>query len=51
MKQLLDGRSDPLKRTKSDILQLTVTNGVLTDNKELDSDFKKINYTSEIDIF
>ena len=51
MKQLLDGRSDPLKRTKSDILQLTVINGVLTDNKELDSDFKKINCTSEIDIF
>ena len=51
MKQLLDGRSDPLKRTKSDILQLTVTNSVLTDNKELDSDFKKINCTSEIDIF
>ena len=50
MKQLLDGRSDPLKRTKSDIL-LTVLNGILTDNKELDSNFKTIGCTSEIDIF
>ena len=45
MKQLLDGRSDPLEKTKSDILQLNLTsslyNKVLTDNKELDSDFKK----------
>ena len=45
MKQLLDGRSDPLEKTKSDILQLNLTsslyNKVLTDNKDLDSDFKK----------
>ena len=32
MKQLLDGRSDPLKKTESDILQLNGTYCVLTDN-------------------
>ena len=47
MKQILDGRSDPLKKTKSDILQLNVTNSVLADNKEHDSDFKGIDCTSE----
>ena len=47
MKQILDGRSDLLKKTKSDILQLNVTNSVLTDNKEHDSDFKGIDCTSE----
>ena len=39
MKQLLDGRSDLLKKTHSDILRLNVTNSVLTDKKELGSDF------------
>ena len=42
MKQLLDGRNDPLKKTESDALQLNVTNSVLKDNKELNSDFKKL---------
>ena len=32
MKQLLDGRSDPLKKTESDILQLNGTYCVLMDN-------------------
>ena len=39
MKQLLDDRSDPLKKTESDILLLNVKNSVLTDNKKLDRDF------------
>ena len=47
MKQLLDGRNDPLKNTESDVSQLNVTNSVLTDNKELNSDFKKIDCTSK----
>ena len=47
MRQMLDGRSDPLKKTESDILQLNVTNSILTDNKERDSDFKGIDCTSE----
>ena len=47
MKQLLDGRSDPPKKTESDILQLNETYRVLTDNQELDSDFKEIDCTSE----
>ena len=49
MKQLLDGRSNPLKKTESDILQLNVTNSVLMDNKKLDSYFKKTDCTSEND--
>ena len=36
-----------LKKTQSDILQLNVASSVLTDNKELDSGFKKIDFTSE----
>ena len=44
MKQLLDGRSDPLKKTQSDILRLNVTNSVLTDKKELGSDLKEIDF-------
>ena len=47
MKQLLDGRSDPPKKTESDILQLNETYRVLTDNQELDSDFQEIDCTSE----
>ena len=47
MKQLLDGRSDFVKKVESDILQLNVTKSVLTDNKEPDSDFKEIDCTSE----
>ena len=47
MKQLLYGRSDPLRKTESDILQVNVTNSVLTENKELVSDFKKIDFASE----
>ena len=42
MIQLLNSRNDPLKETQSDILQMNVTNSVLTDNKDLDSDFKEI---------
>ena len=38
MKQLLDGKSDPLKKTESGILQLNETYHVLVDNEELDSD-------------
>ena len=34
MKQLLDGRNDSFKKTQSDILQLNLTNSVLTDNKD-----------------
>ena len=47
MKQIVDSRSDPLTKTESDILQLNVTNSVLTDNKERDSDFNGIDCTSE----
>ena len=47
MKQLLDARSDSVKKTENDILQLNVTKSVLTDNKEPDSDFKEIDCTSE----
>ena len=47
MKQLLDGRSDPLKKTESDILQLNETHRVLTKNQELDSDFQEIDCSSE----
>ena len=47
MKQMLDGRSDPLKKSESNILQLNVTNSVFTDNKERESDFKGIDCTSE----
>ena len=47
MKQLLDGRSDLLKKTHSDIFRLNVTNSVLTDKKELGSDLKEIDFTSE----
>ena len=36
-----------LKKTQSDILQLNVASSVLTDNKELDSGFKKIDFTNE----
>ena len=49
MKQLRDGRSNSLKKTESDTLQLNVTNSVLMDNKKLDSYFKKIDCTSEND--
>ena len=38
MKQLLDARSDSVKKTENDILQLNVTKSVLTDTKEPDSD-------------
>ena len=31
-----------LKKTQSDILQMNVASSVLTDNKELDSGFKKL---------
>ena len=47
MIQLLNSRSDPLKETQSDILQMNVTNSVLTDNKNLDSDFKEIDFSRE----
>ena len=47
MRKILDGKSDPLKKTECDIVQLNVTNNVLTDNKERDSDFKGIDCTSE----
>ena len=47
MKQLLDGRSDLLKKTQSDILRLNVTDSVLTDKKELGSDLKEIDFISE----
>ena len=47
MKQFLDGRSDPLKKTESDILQLNETHRVLTKNQELDSDFQEIDCSSE----
>ena len=47
MKQLLDDRSDPVKKTESDILQLNETYSVLRDNKELDSDFQEIDCTSD----
>ena len=47
MRKILDGRSDPLKKTEGDILHLNVTNSVLTDNKERDCDFKGIDCTSE----
>ena len=47
MKQLLDSRSDPLKKAENDILQLNETYRVLTDNQELDSDFQEIDCTSE----
>ena len=47
MKKLLDARSDTLKKTQSDILRLSVTSRVLTDNKELDSEYKEIDFTSE----
>ena len=45
--QILDGRSEPLKKTESDILQLNVTNSLLTDNKERDSIFKEIDWIGE----
>ena len=32
MKQLLDARSDSVKKIENDILQLNVTKSVLTDN-------------------
>ena len=41
MKQLLGGKSNPLKNTESDLLQLNDTYSVLTDNKELNSDFQE----------
>ena len=47
MKQILGGRSDPLKKVEGDILQLNVTNSVLMDNKEHDSNLKGIDCTSE----
>ena len=45
MRPLLDCRSDLLKKTESDILQLKVTNRLLTDNKERDTIFKEIDCT------
>ena len=36
-----------LKKTKSDILQLNVTNSALTDKKEVDSDFRETDCSSE----
>ena len=47
MKQLLGGRSDPLKKTESDALQLNEIYCVLTDNQERDSGFQEIDCTSE----
>ena len=47
MKQLLDGRSNPLKKTESDFVQLNVKNSALANNKELDSDFREIDCTRE----
>ena len=44
---MLDGRSEPLKKTESDILQINVTNSLLTDNKECDSIFREIDCTGE----
>ena len=51
MKQILDGRSNPLKKTENNILQLNVTNRVLTDNKERDSEFKGIDCTVKTIIY
>ena len=45
MRPLLDCRSDLLKKTESDILQLKVTNRLLTDNKERDTIFKETDCT------
>ena len=47
MKKLLDARSDTLKKTQGDILRLSVASRVLTDNKELDSEYKEIDFSSE----
>ena len=47
MTQILGGRSNPLKKTENDVLQLNVTNSVLTDNKERHSEFKGTDCTSE----
>ena len=40
-------RSDPLKKNESDFVQLNVKNSALTNNKELDSDFREIDCTRE----
>ena len=45
MRQILDGRSEPLKKTESDIVQLNVRNSILTDNKVRDSAFREIDCT------
>ena len=44
---MISSQEDSLKKTQSDILQLNVASSVLADNKELDSGFKKIDFTSE----
>ena len=46
MKQLLSGRSDPLRKTESDTLQLNEIYCVSTGNQECDSGFQEIDFTS-----
>ena len=44
---MLDGRSKPLKKTESDILQMNVTNSLLTNNNECDGIFREIDCPGE----
>lgn len=51
MRQIMDGRSEPLKKIEIDVVQLNVTGSVLTDNKEHHIISKEVDCAGKINHF